>query len=118
MTVWTPKLGHKPITMQRMIAGEAEKWDFENHITARGQFVWRMVGDKRTLVVAIPRLLARHSEDEGTAWCYGAYTIDHPNSTGLQWSWDGHEDKPTLSPSIHAEGMWHGWVREGQLVEA
>lgn len=32
------------------------------------------------------------------------------------WQWDGNEDKPTLTPSVNAEGIWHGWVRAGRLV--
>ena len=32
------------------------------------------------------------------------------------WEWDGNEDKPTLTPSIHAPGQWHGWMRAGRLV--
>lgn len=34
------------------------------------------------------------------------------------WTWDGNEDKPTLSPSIHTLGCWHGFVRAGEMVEA
>lgn len=32
------------------------------------------------------------------------------------WGWDGNEDKPTIFPSIHVIGYWHGWCREGRLV--
>ena len=32
------------------------------------------------------------------------------------WGWDGNEDKPTIMPSLHAQGIWHGWLRAGQLV--
>jgi hypothetical protein len=31
------------------------------------------------------------------------------------WGWDGNEDKPTLTPSIHAVGSWHGYLRAGRL---
>lgn len=31
------------------------------------------------------------------------------------WLWDGSEDKPTLSPSIHAPGQWHGFLTNGRL---
>lgn len=33
-----------------------------------------------------------------------------------EWSWDGNEEKPTLSPSILNEGEWHGYLRAGNLV--
>lgn len=29
------------------------------------------------------------------------------------WDWDGNRDKPTLSPSVHHVGHWHGWLRNG-----
>ena len=32
------------------------------------------------------------------------------------WGWDGDEDKPTLTPSINAQGQWHGFLRAGKLV--
>src|SRR5262245_20984876 len=31
------------------------------------------------------------------------------------WGWDGNEDKPTLTPSIHSPGVWHGYLRNGRL---
>ncbi len=32
------------------------------------------------------------------------------------WGWDGNADKPTLTPSIHARGEWHGFMTAGRLV--
>ena len=31
------------------------------------------------------------------------------------WEWDGNLDKPTLKPSVHLIGRWHGWFRHGQM---
>lgn len=31
------------------------------------------------------------------------------------WGWDGNEDAPTLTPSIHEVGHWHGFLRSGKL---
>jgi hypothetical protein len=31
------------------------------------------------------------------------------------WLWDGNETKPTVSPSIHTIGHWHGFLRGGRL---
>lgn len=31
------------------------------------------------------------------------------------WSWDGDEDKPTLSPSVHCVGYWHGYFVQGRM---
>ena len=30
-----------------------------------------------------------------------------------RWQWDGNHDAPTLSPSVHWVGHWHGWLRNG-----
>jgi hypothetical protein len=29
------------------------------------------------------------------------------------WEWDGNRDAPTLSPSVHHVGHWHGYLRNG-----
>jgi hypothetical protein len=38
------------------------------------------------------------------------------------WTWDGNRDSPTLSPSINCNGEggcgWHGFIRNGQTVNA
>lgn len=31
------------------------------------------------------------------------------------WGWDGNKDKPTLTPSIHYLGHWHGYLNAGRL---
>lgn len=35
---------------------------------------------------------------------------------GASWGWDGNEEKPTLTPSVHHVGHWHGWVRAGRMA--
>lgn len=35
---------------------------------------------------------------------------------GHWWRWDGNRDAPTLTPSLHLIGQWHGWMRNGELV--
>jgi hypothetical protein len=32
------------------------------------------------------------------------------------WIWDGNRDKPTLSPSVHHIGHWHGYLTAGVWV--
>lgn len=79
-----------------------------------GDFYWIVNSGtgKRMLVVAIP------DKDFQKGWGLSRWSIDFPNHCGASWSWDGNEEKPTLSPSLHAVGVWHGWVRDGMLVEA
>ena len=45
-----------------------------------------------------------------------------PVSTGEKqascWLWDGNRESPTISPSIHIIGSWHGYIRNGKLENA
>jgi hypothetical protein len=43
------------------------------------------------------------------------WSVDHKNKCGAQWSLTGTFDKPTLSPSLHWVGIWHGFLQEGYL---
>ncbi|MDR7034479.1 DUF6527 family protein [Mesorhizobium sp. BE184] len=29
------------------------------------------------------------------------------------WNWNGSTDKPTLTPSVHHVGHWHGYLTDG-----
>ncbi len=31
------------------------------------------------------------------------------------WAFDGNREAPTLSPSVHVVGHWHGWIRAGRF---
>jgi hypothetical protein len=76
-----------------------------------GDFRWEIRGSKRTLEVLIPA-------PSTAGRVHSRWTISHKNHCGAQWKWDGNEEKPTLRPSLHAVGIWHGHVRKGELVEA
>ncbi len=43
------------------------------------------------------------------------FTVDRKNQCDAQWSLSGTRDKPTLSPSLHWVGYWHGWLKDGFL---
>lgn len=34
------------------------------------------------------------------------------------WIWNGNRDAPTLDPSVHHVGHWHGWLKNGFWVQA
>ncbi len=36
--------------------------------------------------------------------------------SGHCWQLSGSKEQPTLTPSIHHVGCWHGWLRNGELV--
>lgn len=38
-----------------------------------------------------------------------------PSGNSRAWLWDGNLDRPTLTPSIHVKGEWHGYLRAGRL---
>jgi len=46
--------------------------------------------------------------------------VNEPETNPKSWIWSGDEDAPSLSPSIlhHSDPPWHGFLREGKLVEA
>lgn len=31
------------------------------------------------------------------------------------WKFDGNRERPTLTPSVHVIGHWHGWLRAGRM---
>lgn len=35
-----------------------------------------------------------------------------------KWIWNGNKAQPTLSPSIHHVGHWHGWLQGGIFKDA
>lgn len=39
-----------------------------------------------------------------------------PSSSNRVWRWDGDKECPTVTPSIHDVGMWHGYLTKGKLV--
>lgn len=32
------------------------------------------------------------------------------------WEWNGNKEKPTLTPSVHHVGHWHGFLTDGVWV--
>ena len=83
---------------------------------APGDFAWdfdspELGGDRKAetahIYVALP--------GEGGGWSAIKVRRGAPGGERV-WGWDGNEDKPTLTPSIHMPGVWHGWLRAGRLV--
>lgn len=98
----TPKYGHEPIVMERA----------EQPFTKAGQFTFVMSKQGRSIVIAMPlsKDLKRFNACE--------WTIDYKNHCDAQWKWNGDKAKPTLKPSLHWVGAWHGFVTAGVLREA
>lgn len=43
---------------------------------------------------------------------------DVPQDQHPSWGWDGNRKKPTLTPSIHHVGHWHGYLTAGVFTQA
>ena len=108
----TPKMGHDPIQMRRLPDLTDETGANGSRLLQVGDFIWDLRDGKRRLLVSLP---SKHVARE---WLWSEWTIDHENASGSQWTWDGDSDAPTLSPSLHWVGVWHGWVQNGRLIEA
>ncbi|GGJ14396.1 DUF6527 family protein [Neoroseomonas lacus] len=38
-------------------------------------------------------------------------------ANGATWAFSGTDAAPTLSPSVNAVGIWHGWLRDGVATQ-
>lgn len=108
------KHNHSPIVMRRVSDNISEPGSYAGyeHFKRRGDFLWNVHEGRRTLVVAIP------SPRGKSGWIMSPWSIDYENTSGASWSWNGDEDKPMLDPSLHAVGIWHGWIIDGVMTEA
>lgn len=64
------------------------------------------------------------SEDDDGRWYYGCpcgcgaagglrVSAGNKPAQSPSWVWNGSKDKPTLKPSVHHIGHWHGWLTDG-----
>jgi len=71
----------------------------------------------------------RVTEDEGDLWLWyccpcgcrsvGVLSVGKnvkPSAEHPTWKWNASFDKPSLEPSVHHVGHWHGWLRDGVWV--
>lgn len=65
---------------------------------------WFVDADARQVLILVP----------GQGIC--PFDYETPNAVGARWGYDGNDAAPTLSPSLHVIGKWHGWMRAGRLV--
>lgn len=99
----TLRHGHAPIPL-RLRARNSD-------IEAAGDFHWEAHGGGAwSLFIGIP--------DIEIGFVIVRIPVMQAAKIPKHWEWDGDKDKPTLIPSIHTIGTWHGWVHDGHLVEA
>lgn len=77
-----------------------------------GQFCYvvNAAGEKVGLQSCLPNAGDHGDPSWGVTMFKGYGTPNH------EWTWDGNIEKPTLKPSIHRVGHWHGWLRSGRFV--
>lgn len=86
-----------PMTHNR---SAAHKWDLDE-----GEFCYqRDDAGVITYLVFWPR---------GCPCAIPAAISPHRNGSGATWTLSGTEDAPTLSPSVDAKGVWHGYLTDG-----
>ena len=82
-------------------------------VKSPGQFCW--VDDMKEMVLWLPgdtmpsRIKIIRPGDEGTP---------RASEPGPKWIWDGNAEHPTLNPSLHSIGVYHGWAKKGILTQA
>lgn len=79
---------------------------------AAGQFYYVVneAGEKVGLCSCLPNAGDHGEPSWGTTMFTGHGSPKH------EWTWDGNVEKPTLHPSIHSVGNWHGWLQAGRFV--
>lgn len=71
------------------------------------------------------RIVDKDEDGVGTAWLWyccpcGCGTLSpllvgngFKPADSPSWQWNGSLDKPTLQPSVHHVGHWHGYLTDG-----
>ena len=76
-----------------------------------GDFFWDLRNERRELAIAIPW------PSGASVWCNWPIS-PHTTKDGNSWEWDGNVESPTLRPSLHWVGVWHGYIENGTIREA
>lgn len=106
----TPRYNHEPVEMHKC----SNQSEFEQ----AGDFSWDIHRNgKETLFITIA--LPCNALDLGDfSVAKFAVDINDENNGHLKVVEGSTWNAPHLDPTIHAPGVWHGWVRAGHLVEA
>lgn len=88
-----------------------------------GSVVYHFIeGSKRRFPQDVEYLMIMHRVQVDTVGSTPQYAnavakwdVKKPNGNGSLWKLTGTHEKPTLSPSLHWVGSWHGWLRNGVL---
>lgn len=70
---------------------------------------WAFDKDGSTIFIRIP-----DRSERGVMIAWTLRPIPDPQIN--DWQWDGNREAPTLTPSLHLVGVWHGWMTQGRLI--
>ncbi len=98
----TQKVGHAPITVRKVSCHE--------EIERAGDFYWSYNEVRRWIGLAVP-------SQDGFIFNMLPVIKGRYDKDKIGWGWDGNEDLPSLTPSLHAVGDWHGHVKKGVMKE-
>lgn len=68
-------------------------------------------GKRPPIIVMLPSM-GENGEIEAWPWCVDGKQSSPPHAG---WAVTGEAPDITVSPSIHAKGVWHGWLTHGVI---
>jgi hypothetical protein len=71
-----------------------------------GDFAWS--SDFKTMFLLLPG-------EKGSAAAIRITQSCADENNRPRWIWDGNIENPSLMPSIHAPGEWHGYLQNGMF---
>ena len=92
----------------------ATKKSSAEECVAIGDFMFNE--EKDTLYIVLPMNDGKFAVDVHVCAVLDPIRISRtPNNNPRVWTWNGNEDKPSLTPSLHWPGHWHGYLTDGVL---
>ena len=85
---------------------EGDKWFYKNQTLG----AYRFSGNDTAIWIWMPGPL----DKEGNSTVKSARFSLIPGD-GPSWDWNKNRDKPTLTPSLHLPGVWHGYLTNGEF---
>ncbi len=76
---------------------------------------WCFEREDKYIVIRLPD---SETTERGSATGFPIHPDIHSKGVepGTYWEWDGNKEAPTLQPSLHWIGVWHGWMRAGEII--
>ena len=111
----TPHHGHPPITMRRHPDGA---WRTFSQVGDYCYDTWSDDDPSPVLWIATPcSYVSGWGDGTKPNWNPVRWRVGDQGKRRVWWEWNANPDCPTLYPSLHAVGDWHGWVKDGVLYE-